>query len=118
MEIDEDENITNLLNLFMIYYKRKNNINDGTAMFDHIERNQIMIQTNQMLEEFYEVLQEYKTSRYKDPISYDEKIIKDNEDLDLFVLTIDDINEKISDSLLALLIDIHNSYLDKNWNII
>lgn len=118
MEIYEDENITNLLNLFMIYYKRKNNMNDGTAMFDHIERDQIMIQTNQMLEEFYEVLQEYKTSRYKESISYDEQIIKDNEDLDLFVLTIDDVNEKISDSLLALLIEIHNSYENKNWNII
>ena len=118
MEIYEDENITNLLNLFMIYYKRKNNINDGTAMFDHIEREQIMIQTNQMLEEFYEVLQEFKIARYKEPITYDEKIIKDNEDLDLFVLTIDEQNKKISDSLLALLIEIHNSYIDKNWNII
>ena len=118
MEIYEDENITNLLNLFMIYYKKKNNMNDGTAMFDHIERDHIMIQTNLMLEEFYEVLQEFKTARYKDPVTYDEQIIKDNEDLDLFVLTIDDINEKISDSLLALLIEIHNSYEDKNWNII
>jgi len=118
MEIYEDENITNLLNLFMIYYKRKNNMNDGTAMFDHIKRNEIMIQTNQMLEEFYEILQEFKTARYKDPITYDEKIIKENEDLDLFVLTIDDVNKKISDSLFALLIDINNSYVDKNWNII
>ena len=49
MEIYEDENITNLLNLFMIYYKRKNNMNDGTAMFDHINRNEIMIQTNQII---------------------------------------------------------------------
>ena len=118
MEIYEDENITNLLNLFMIYYKRKNNMNDGTAMFDHINRAEIMVQTNLMLEEFYEVLQEFKTARFKDSVSYDEKIIKENEDLDLFVLTIDDINEKISDSLLALLIDINNSYVDKNWNII
>ena len=118
MEIYEDENITNLLNLFMIYYKRKNNMNDGTAMFDLIERDQIMIQTNQMLEEFYELLQEYKTAKYKDPISYDEKVIEDNVDVDLFVLTIDDVNKKVSDSLLALLIEIHNSYQDKNWNII
>ena len=118
MEIYEDENITNLLNLFMIYFKRKNNMNDGTAMFDHINRDQIMVQTNQMLEEFYEILQEYKTSRYKDAISYSETFITENEDLDLFVLTIDDVNEKISDSLLALLIEIHNSYEDKNWNII
>jgi hypothetical protein len=117
MEIYEDENITNLLNLFMIYFKRKNNINDGTAMFDHIKRDHIMIQTNQMLEEFFEFLQEYKTAKYKNPISYDEKIIKDNEDVDLFVLTIDDINIKVSDSLLALLIEIHNLYQDKNWNI-
>lgn len=118
MEIYEDENITNLLNIFMIYYKRKNNMNDGTAMFDHIEREQIMIQTNLMLEEFYEVLQEYKTARFKEPITYDEKIINENEDLDLFVLAIDDINKKISDSLLALLIEIHNSYENKNWIII
>lgn len=118
MEIYEDENITNLLNLFMIYYKRKNNMNDGTAMFDHIERDQIMVQTNLMLEEFYEVLQEYKTARYKESIPYDEQIIKDNEDLDLFVLIIDDQNKKISDSLLALLIEIHNSYENENWNII
>lgn len=116
MEIYEDENITNLLNLFMIYFKRKNNMNDGTAMFDLIERDQIMIQTNQMLEEFYEILQEYKTARYKEPILYNDKIIE--EDVDLFVLTIDDVNEKVSDSLLALLIEIHNSYEDKNWNII
>jgi hypothetical protein len=72
-----------------------------------------MIQTNQMLEEFYELLQEYKTAKYKDPISYDENV-----DVDLFVLTIDDVNKKVSDSLLALLIEIHNSYQDKNWNII
>jgi len=118
MEIYEDENITNLLNLFLIYYKRKNNINNGTAMFDHIEREQIMVQTNQMLEVFYEVLQEFKIAKYKEPITFDEKIINENEDLDFFVLTIDDINEKISDSLLALLIEINNSYENKNWNII
>ena len=45
-------------------------------------------------------------------------IDESNEDLDLFVLAIDDINKKISDSLLALLIEIHNSYENKNWIII
>jgi hypothetical protein len=109
----EDENITNLLNLFMIYFKRRNNINDGTAMFDHIQREQIMIQTNQMLEEFYEIIQEYKVSIYKDAIIYE-----DNNDLELFVLTVDDVNIKMSDSLLTLLIEVHNNYSDKNWNII
>jgi len=119
MEINDNEceNITSLLNLFMIYFKRKNNMNDGTAMFDFIKREQIMVQTNLILEEFYETIQEYKTSRYKDPVLYNEEFIKENDDIDFFVLSIDDINIKLSDSLLVLLIDVNNYYFDKNCNI-
>lgn len=117
MEFEDCENIANLLNLFMMYFKRKNNINDGSAMFDHIERDQINIKTNLMLEEFYETIQEYKVAKFKESQNYDDKFIEENDDLDLFVLSVDNKNVKISDSLLSLLIDVNNDYLDRDWNI-
>ena len=117
MEFEECENLTNVLNLFMIYFKKKNNINDGLSMFDNIAREQINLQTNAMLEEFYEVIQEWKVAKLKVPEDYNDEFIRNNDDLELFVLLIDDENVKVSDSIMSLLIDIHNNYLDKNWSI-
>ena len=78
---------------------------------------EINIKTNLMLEEFYETIQEYKVAKFKESQNYDDKFIEENDDLDLFVLSVDDKNVKISDSLLSLLIDVNNDYLDRDWNI-
>jgi hypothetical protein len=118
MEFEDCENIANLLNLFMIYFKRKNDINDGSAMFDNIDRTQINIHTNVMLEEFYEVIQEYKVAKFKESCNYNEEFIKENDEIELFVLTINDQKVKVSDSLMSLLIDINNNYLNQDWNIV
>ena len=117
--MDEDgSNLTNLLNLFLIYYKRKNNMNDNTAMFDHIQRSQIMIQTNQMLEEFYEILQDYKSAHLKESIEYNEDNFNKYSYLDCYILDINDQHKRMSDSLISLLIDVNNDYEETNWNII
>jgi hypothetical protein len=122
MDVNHDSNqdldITNLLNLFIIYYKRKLNINNGLSMFDGILRSQINLQTNQMLEEFYEHLQEYKVAKYQVSIKYNEDILNSTKELDFFILKINNENILMSDSLISLMIDINNDYNDNDWEII
>ena len=122
MDVNHDSNqdldITNLLNLFIIYYKRKLNINNGLSMFDGILRSQINLQTTQMLEEFYEHLQEYRVAKYQVSVKYNEDSLNSTKELDFFILKINNQNILMSDSLISLLIDINNDYNDNDWEII
>jgi hypothetical protein len=113
---DEDmnlnDNIENLLNIFVQYYKKTFPDNKLNHFFDNIVQYD---DTNKMMEHFYECINDYKASSYKESIDYDQNNIDSFEEG--YILHVNDEKVKVSDNILSLLIDVINSFSSENWLI-
>jgi len=103
-----------LLNTFIIYYKKVYPNENIKTMFDNINYEG---DTNKPLEIFYECMEDYNYSNYKEALDYNLETIKDLNKNDFYVLKNNDISIKISDNIISLLIEIINNKYN-NWIII
>ena len=102
-----------LLNTFIIYYKKTYPTDNIKTMFDNINREG---DTNKILESFYEAIVDYNHSEHKEALNYSNDIIHEINKDDYYVLKNNNIPTKISDNIIALLIEvINNEY--KEWYI-
>jgi hypothetical protein len=111
--LDDMEKMEEILNVFIIYYKKAfpdsnlNNFFDGIVNYDD---------TNKIMEHFFQCINDYKVSKYKTSLDYDSQNIETLEDK--YILTINNENIKMSDNVISLLCDIINSNYNDNWNIV
>ncbi len=110
--MDESENLELLLNTFMQYYKKTFPDQKINGFFDNITN---YSDTNKLMEYFYQCLNDYNSSRNKTSIDYDDNRVEELEEL--YILKVDNVNVKMSDNIISLLIDVINSYENTNWII-
>ncbi len=103
-------NIEHILNVFIIYYKKTFPDSKLNHFFDNIVQYD---DTNKIMEHFYECINDYKASKYKSSIDYNETEILDEG----YILNVNNQKIKMSDNVFSLLIDIINSYSSENWFI-
>lgn len=111
--LDDMEKMEQILNIFIIYYKKAfpdsklNNFFDGIVNYDD---------TNKIMEHFFQCINDYKVSKYQTSLDYDNQNIEILEDK--YILTINNQNTKMSDNVISLLCDVINFNYNDNWNII
>ena len=110
---DESYNIEILLNTFLQYYNKVYPEEKYLNFFDKINN---YSDTNKLMEYFYQCLNDYNSSRNKICVDYDEDRINELEEV--YILKIDNINSKMSDNVISLLIEVINNYEDKKWDIV
>jgi hypothetical protein len=108
------ENLEHILNVYVIYYKKTFPDEKLNSFFDNIRNYD---DTNKMMEHFYQCLQDYKASKMKKSVEYNEAKLEEIDEK--YILKINDENKYMSDNIISLLIDIINNDSDNdNWNII
>jgi hypothetical protein len=109
------ENLEHILNVYVIYYKKTFPDEKLNGFFDNISNYD---DTNKMMEHFYQCLQDYKVSKMKNSLEYNEEQLEEIEEK--YILVINDENKYMSDNIISLLIDVINNNYDicENWNII
>ncbi len=108
------ENLEHILNVYVIYYKKTFPDEKLNSFFDNIRTYD---DTNKMMEHFYQCLQDYKASKMKKSVEYNEAKLEEIDEK--YILKINDENKYMSDNIISLLIDIINNDSDNdNWNII
>jgi hypothetical protein len=109
------ESLENILNVYVMYYKKAFPNEKLNSFFDNINNYD---DTNKMMEHFYQCLQDYKASKMKNSVEYNEEKLEEIEEK--YILVINNENKYMSDNIISLLIDvINNNYEDyDNWNII
>ena len=122
LEYDNEIEMVNLLNMFMIYYKKILNLNDNTNMFQGIEYKKEN-ETNKSMEMFYDEMDKYKNSHPDTHIIIDHFELNNYQDAisnfeELYVVHIDDVPVWYGGSLLCLLKYLNDQKISaKNWNI-
>ncbi len=106
------ENLEFILNTYVIYYKKTFPDEKLNSFFDNINNYD---DTNKMMEHFYHCIQDYKASKMKKSIDYDEDKLEEIEEK--YILVVNDVNKYMSDNIISLLIDVINNDFN-NWNII
>jgi hypothetical protein len=106
------ENLEFILNTYVIYYKKTFPDEKLNSFFDNINNYD---DTNKMMEHFYHCIQDYKASKMKKSIEYDEDKLEEIEEK--YILVVNDVNKYMSDNIISLLIDVINNDFN-NWNII
>jgi hypothetical protein len=109
-DVYDVNNIEHILNVFIIYYKKTFPDSKLNHFFDNIVQYD---DTNKIMEHFYECINDYKASKYKSSIDYNETEILDEG----YILNVNNQKIKMSDNVFSLLIDIINSYSSENWFI-
>jgi hypothetical protein len=109
------ENLEQILNTYVMYYKKAFPDEKLNSFFDNITNYD---DTNKMMEHFYQCLQDYKVSKMKNSLEYNEEQLEEIEEK--YILVINDENKYMSDNIISLLIDVINNNYDicENWNII
>ena len=107
---DFSNNIENILNIFIQYYKKAFPDSKLNHFFDNIVQYD---DTNKIMEHFYECINDYKASKYKISLDYNETEILDEG----YILNVNNQKIKMSDNVFSLLIDIINSHSSENWVI-
>jgi hypothetical protein len=114
--IKMEENIEQLLNIFLKYYKKNFPEKHNKHFFDGINNYD---DTNEIMEYFFQLINDYKTSINKTAIDYDKDRLEELEEK--YILNIKNNPVKMSDNIISLLITIINNYDltdDSNWEII
>lgn len=109
------ENLEHILNIYVMYYKKTFPNEKLNSFFDNIRNYD---DTNKMMEHFYQCLQDYKASKMKKSVEYNEDKLEEIDEK--YVLKINDENRYMSDNIISLLIDVINNNYEEcdNWNII
>ena len=106
------ENLEQILNTYVMYYKKTFPDEKLNSFFDNITNYD---DTNKMMEHFYQCLQDYKASKIKKSLEYNEEKLEEIDEK--YILVVKDENKYMSDNIISLLIDvINNDY--EIWNII
>jgi hypothetical protein len=111
--IEDMDKIGEILNTYVIYYKKTFPDDKLNCFFDKITNYD---DTNKMMEHFYQCIQDYKASKMKNSVEYNEEKLEDIEEK--YILVVNDVNKHMSDNIISLLIDVISYYQNKNWNII
>ncbi len=111
--MEESDNLEILLNTFMKYYKKTFPDEKINGFFDRITNYD---DTNKLMEHFYQCLNDYNASHNKESHDYDENLFEEFQEI--YILKVDNKEEKMSDNIISLLIDVINMYEDKDWIII
>ena len=107
------EHLEQILNMYIIYYKKAFPDDKLNCFFDNITNYD---DTNKMMEHFYQCIQDYKASKMKNSIEYNEEKLEGIEEK--YILVVNNENKHMSDNIISLLIDIISYYQNTNWNII
>lgn len=110
---EESCNIEILLNTFLVYYNKAYPEEKHSNFFDKINN---YSDTNKLMENFYQCINDYNSSRNKTCVDYDKNRLDELEDI--YILQINKINTKMSDNIISLLIEIINNHDGKEWEII
>ena len=110
--MEESENLEILLNTFMKYYKKTFPDQKINGFFDSITNYD---DTNKLMEHFYQCINDYNSSRNKTSIDFNDNRVEELEEL--YILKVDNIPVKMSDNIISLIIDVINSYENKDWVI-
>jgi hypothetical protein len=110
--MEECENLEILLNTFMQYYKKTFPDQKINGFFDNITNYD---DTNKLMEYFYQCLNDYNSSRNKMSVDFDSNRVEELEEY--YILKVDNVPVKMSDNIISLLIDVINSYENKDWII-
>lgn len=111
--MDESYNIEILLNTFLIYYNKAYPEEKYLNFFDKIDN---YSDTNKLMEQFYQCLNDYNSSRNKTCVDYDESRLDELDEI--YILQIESNNVKMSDNIISLLIEVINNYDGQEWKII
>ena len=111
-DINNMEKLEEILNTFVIYYKKTFPDEKLNSFFDNITNYD---DTNKLMEHFYQCLQDYKVSKFKNSVDYNEEKIEDFDEK--YILVVNDENKKMSDNVISLLIDVINNHY-QIWNIL
>jgi hypothetical protein len=111
--IEDMEKLGQILNIYVIYYKKAFPDDKLNSFFDNITKYD---DTNKMMEHFYQCLQDYKASKMKNSVEYNEAKLEEIEEK--YILVVNDENKHMSDNIISLLMDVISNYENTNWNII
>lgn len=113
-DTNDVEMLEHILNTYVIYYKKSFPDEKLNSFFDNITNYD---DTNKMMEHFYQCMQDYKVSKYKDCLEYDEDKLEELEEK--YILVINNENKFMSDNIISLIINIiNNDYELQKWNIL
>ncbi len=109
------ENLEHILNVYVMYYKKTFPDEKLNSFFDNISNYD---DTNKMMEHFYQCLQDYKASKMKKSVEYNQEKLEEIDEK--YILKINEENKYMSDNVISLLIDVINNNYEEcdNWNII